>query len=230
MTAHGQRREILLRSVLTEPIEDDVGATAAARLPRLRCEGIASGHDRMLAAVGPRELGLGFARHGANDAGAKRLGPLAEEQPDAPGRRVHQDGVAGLDTVRAMQKVFGGHTLQHERGCSFLAHVVREQNEPVRRQGAHGHVRAGRRTGVRDPVAGSESGSLAFEDDAGRFHADRGGGLDHPVESLANVDVDVVDADRRLSHADLSALRRRRVEPAHLQHFGAPEGRGHHAL
>src|SRR5205807_3870319 len=102
VTAHGQRREILLRSVLTEPIEDDVGATAAARLPRLRCEGIASGYDRMLAAVGPRELGLGFARHGANDAGAKRLGPLAEEQPDAPGRRVHQDGVAGLDTVRAM--------------------------------------------------------------------------------------------------------------------------------
>jgi len=69
----------------------------------------------MLAAVRACELRLGFARHRADHAGAERPGPLAEQQAHAAGRGVHQDRVAGPDTVRAVQEVLGGHALQHDR-------------------------------------------------------------------------------------------------------------------
>ena len=79
-------------------------------------------------------------------------------------------------------------------------------------------------------TARAETGGVALDDGAGRFHADRRRRLDHAVESLADVDVDVVHADRRLTQANLTGCRGGRVQPSQLQHVGTSECRRHHAL
>ena len=53
--------------------------------------------DRVIAAVGARKLGLFLASDGADDGRSERLGPLADDQPDAAGRGVNEDRVARLD-------------------------------------------------------------------------------------------------------------------------------------
>ena len=76
----------------------------------------------------------------------------------------------------------------------------------VGRHRAHAHVGAGRRARVGDAVAGQEMRDAVadVEDDAGRLHAERRRRLDHPVETRPHVDVDVVDADRRLPDPHLA--------------------------
>ena len=67
---------------------------------------------------------------------------------------------------------------------------------------------------VRDAVAD-------VDDRAGGFHARRRGRLEHPVASGANVDIDEVHADRRMTDADFAGTRRGRGERCGRQHLGA---------
>ena len=52
--------------------------------------------DDVVAAVGAGQLGLRVARDGADHGQAQQLGPLGDDQADAAGGGVQQDGVAGL--------------------------------------------------------------------------------------------------------------------------------------
>ena len=55
-------------------------------------------------AVGLGELALVLGADGADHGGAQRLAPLAEDEADAAGGRMHQDGVALLHLVGAAQR------------------------------------------------------------------------------------------------------------------------------
>ena len=129
--------------------------------------------------------------------------------------------------MRAMQQVLRGHALQHHRRRGLVAHVVGKHDHLVRGQRAHRRVRAGRRAGIRDAVARQQvrDAIAHVEHDARRFHADRRGRLDHAVEALADVDVDVVHADRRLADAHFVRSRRHDRDRFVAQHLGAAERR-----
>jgi hypothetical protein len=129
-----------------------------------------------------------------------------------------------------VQQVLSGHALQHERRRCLLVHVVWQEHELLRREGAHRHVGPRRWAGVRNAVASAEPRGVALDNDPGCLHADGRRGLDHAVEPLADVDVDVVHADRRLAQAYLAEPWLRGVQALQLQHLGTPERRRHHTL
>jgi hypothetical protein len=171
-----------------------------------------------------------LARDRADDARTERAGPLAEQQPDTACGGVHQDGVARLHATGPVHQVLRRHALEHQRGRGLLADVVGQEHEVVHRKRPHRDVGSGRCARVRDPIAGTEPRRLALEDDARGFHADGRRRLDHGVESLADVDVDVVHADRRLPQPHLAPPGRRGVDPPHPEHLRPSERRRHHAL
>jgi hypothetical protein len=69
----------------------------------------------VVAAVLAGELGLLVGAHGADHGGAEGLRPLADDQADAAGRGVDEDGVARLHAIGAPQQVLGGEALHHDR-------------------------------------------------------------------------------------------------------------------
>jgi hypothetical protein len=186
---------------------------------------IARDHDRV-AAYCPREPRFFLARHRADHSCAERLRPLAQQQPDAAGRGVHEHALARFHAVRAMQQVLGRHPFQHQRSGSFVVQLLGKDDDRFGGHRAHGDVRPRRRTRVRDAIAGKQV-RYPFADVDHRpcgFHAQGRRRLDHAVEPAPHVDVDVIDADRGVPDADFAAARSGRAERLLAQHFGAAEG------
>ena len=174
VAAHRERVEVLARRGLAETVVDHVGAAAAGGVVHRRGEAVVAADDDGVAARGTRGARLGVGGDGADHPGAQRLGPLAQQQPDAARRRVDEDGLAGPHAVGAMQQVFGGHALQHQRRRRLVVDLVRQHHDLVRRQGADADIGARRRAGIGDAVARQQMGDAVadIQDHAGRFHAD----------------------------------------------------------
>ncbi len=90
--------------------------TIAPPVMRLTSAGqLAMPHHGMGGAMRPRQFGLLLAGHHADHGGAEVLRPLAQDQPDAAGRGMHHDRVAGLHREGAPDQVLRGQPLQHHR-------------------------------------------------------------------------------------------------------------------
>ena len=179
----------------------------------------------MVAAVGLGQARLLVRSDRADDGRPERLRPLAGDQPDAAGRRVPQDRLACLDRVGPLEQVLRGHALQHHRRSLLESDAVGQLHQLRGRHHARLRIRAVRRTGVGDAVARGDVGDALANrlDDAGAFHAEAAWqGL--RIQAGAEVDVDVVQADRMVAHRRLAGTRcgQRHVLPRH--HFRSANG------
>ena len=175
----------------------------------------------MVVAVVERQLPLLRGAGRADDRGAERLGPLAEEEPDTAGGRVtEQDGV-GTDVVDLSEQVLHRHPLEHHRGRDPLVDLVRQADESVRRDDHPLGVGPHRPASVGHPVAdGQPSPGADRLDHAGGLHAEPArepGG----VQAGAEVGVDEVQADGGVAHEDLARSGIGDVDLDPVEHLGA---------
>ena len=220
------------RGLAAEAVVDHIGTTPMGKVLHFAGKAIVARDDRKLATVGAGKTRLVFARHRADHPRAQRPRPLAQQQTDATCRRVHKYHLTRPHALRAMQHDLRGHPLQHHRRCGLVAHVVGKHDHLVRGHRAHRRVGAGWRAGIRDAVARQQvRHSLAHvQHDTCRFHSDRGRRLDHPIDALPDVDVDVVHAHGRLADAHFIRSRRHDRDRFVAQHLGPAESRGNDCL
>ena len=197
---HGAAQRVLARRVI-----HDRHARAVGDLLHLLDEVLVLVVDRVVAAMGLRELGLLLAAHGADHGDAQVVQPLAGDQPDTAGRRVPQDGLALLYREAGLDQELDGHALEHHGGRLLVGDVVGQLHGDLRRHHALFGIGAERHVGIADPVADREvRDPLAHGDDLARAlepqpvrHRDR-------TRARAEVDVDEVEAGRGVLHADLA--------------------------
>ena len=95
-SARAQAVERFQEGVPADRIVDDRQLVAAGDPFDLGDEILARIDDRVGAAMGARELGFFVGADGADHRRAERLGPLADDQPDAARRGMDQDRLARL--------------------------------------------------------------------------------------------------------------------------------------
>ncbi len=107
--------------------------------------------------------------------------------------------------MRPVQQIFGGQAFEQD-GCRCLGiDRIRHRHDVIGGSVPQGRIGAGHAVGIGDLVAGQQVVHLRTDIDyrAGGFHAYRRGWRDHPVFALADIDVDVVNADGGLADAHL---------------------------
>ena len=162
----------------------------------------------MVAAVRPGELGLLARSHGPDDRRAEVLQPLAGDQTAPAGRRVEKNRFARLHGVRPANEILHRASLQHHRRRLLVAdpvgnpHELLRRDQPALRVAAEVHA-------VDDAIADSHLGHAVADrlDDAGAFIADGQRERRRRVEPGSEVDVDVVEPDRRLPDQRLARSR-----------------------
>ncbi len=147
------------------------------------------------------EFGFGFAAHDADDFDAQPLGPLAQEQPDAAGSRVHQDRFALGHLIGAAQEVLRGQALEHDRCRLLVGDPLRDFDQPVGGDVSRFAVSARLRVYVGNAIAHAKSPDLLAErgDHACCFPTDATWQFDR-IKTSAIVNVDVVQPDRRVTN------------------------------
>ena len=195
----------------------------------------------MVAAVLPGETGLLGAARGADDGGAQRLAPLAEDGAHPARDRVDQHRLARADRVGAPAEIPRGHSLQHGRGGGLVAHAAGHGDQLV--GGDHPPFGvAPQHAPVGHPVAGLEGRGVPGRrarglDHPGRLHPEHGRKRRHRVEPAPVVGVDEVQPDRLVAdeHFARTRVTQRNLLPA--KHLRASEpvdavghGRGHVVL
>src|ERR1700735_293004 len=168
--------------------------------------------------------GRGFFQRAdaADSRRAERLSPLAQDQTDAAGRRVHQNRVALFDAVSLPQQILRGQALKHHRRRSVVRNRSRQLEQEPRLDIALLRIGA-RRAGVSDSIAGLQSLDRRTDLDhlARAFGPRRERRLGRRVETAAMIDVDEVDADRVLAQPDLTLARRRQLDLLKAHDFRA---------
>src|SRR5262245_16248657 len=136
--------------------------------------------DRLVAPVGPGQLGLLVRADGANHGRPERLQPLAGDQPDSAGRRVEQNGLAGPHRVGPPDQVLHRHPLEHHRRRLSVRDAVWDPHEAVGRYYSRLGVGARRPAGVSHPVARRHHGHSGADglDDPGSFAPETAGERD----------------------------------------------------
>src|SRR5689334_24862610 len=182
-------------------------------------EGVVAGD--VVGTRAPGELGLLAARGGGDDDAAAPLDHLGQQQADPAGRGVHDRVVTFVYRIGADAQVVRGHALEHG-GRGDL------QVQPSgHRDGVRGWQRdllgvAAARAGPGHAIADGQPGD-ALAHRADRARALRAGHERRfrPVvaDSLALVDVHVVDAGRGHVHHDLARSRTRRLPLGNAQHL-----------
>ena len=153
-----------------------------------------------------RELRLLFAADRADHRRAEMLRPLAEDEPDAAGRRMHEDRVALLHGVRSAHEVLRRHALEHRRGGRAC-----RRSPPAPSRGAPPGRCAPRHTrptdrlpyATRSPFANAVTPSPTSSTTPAASEPSTAGSA-IGIEAGAVVRVDEVQADRRVAHADLA--------------------------
>ena len=132
--------------------------------------------------------------------------PLTDDQTNATGGRMDQDGVAGLHDIRLAQQHAGRHAADHHRGGDTVVDAVGQRNEPRRRHDALLGIRAFRRRRIGDALAQREAGDAGADrlDHAGALQPDRRGKRFDRVNAAALEHVAIVDRDRAVAHPHLS--------------------------
>ena len=126
-----ERREAVERfqeRVLADGVINDRNFLAAGDLVDALHEILAGVDDGVGAAMGLRELRLLVAADGADHGGAEMFGPLAEDQADAAGRGMQQDGIAGFDPIGLADQILRRQALQHHRGGGLVVDTVGQFN------------------------------------------------------------------------------------------------------
>jgi hypothetical protein len=177
--------------------------------------------DGVVAAVGLGQRRLLVGTDGADHRGAEGARPLADDQADAAGGGMDQDGVAGLDLAGTAQQVLRGHALQHHRRTGLEVDRVGQLDQAVGRDVAHFGIGADRAAGIGDAVADLEVRDRAAHrlDHAGAFEADAGR-HGQRIGAGAVVDVDVIEADGVVAHARLVGRRVADADFFPAQDFG----------
>ena len=222
---HAERLQTIERGRergLADAVIDHVAHLAAGDLLHLGDEVLVLVENGVVAAVLLGELGLVLGADRADDRGAEMRRPLAQDETDAAGRRVHQNRMALLDLEGAPHQVFGRHALEHHAGGLVVADIGRHRHGAIGRNEALGRI-APEREHRRDPVADLDVGHAGADRDhiARAFIAgDERVAARRRIGALAKVGVDVVDADRALLDADLVRPRRREVDILEGQDLG----------
>src|SRR5271166_645622 len=155
-------------------------------------------------------VGLRLARCHADHGRAERLGPAAEDTADAAGCRMHQDALACPHAANVMKEKGGGDAFEEKRRGNLVAQRLRQRDEEIGAHCSHRSIGAWGRAGVGDPIAGTYIADIRSDalDDTGGLHPDNPAGRDHVVTAAAAIDVDEIDADRRLANARFADARR----------------------
>lgn len=150
--------------------------------------------------------------------------PLAQQEPDAPRRRVHKHAVAGPDAEQPPHEELGGEPLQqHSRG-GRVVDCVRHRHEAQHQHAPQAAVGPRRDTPhVHDPGPWQEPIDAVADrlDDANPFAADAARQRRQRVEPGAVVAVEEVDSDRAVPHDDLATRRCRHGQVLDTKLFGA---------
>ena len=168
-----------------------------------------------------RHRGLLVGRDRADHGGAEMLRPLAQDQADAAGRRMHQDRVAGLHGIGVAQEIARGHAADHHRRRRALVDAVRQLHHARRRHVARLRIGAVRPGHAGDAVADRDVRHAGPDrlDHAGALEPDAGGKRAHLVDAAADQHVAIIDRDRRVPHAHLTGGGRREVHVLPLHHL-----------
>jgi hypothetical protein len=176
--------------------------------------------DGFPCAVLARQLGFFGAGHGTDQLHAQGAGPLACKQANAAGRSVEQDGFIALQAVGLAQQVLHRQALQHRRRSLLEADPRRQRDQLVLRHVAYFGVGADRALPIGHAVADLQARHARPHgfDHAGALEAQamrqRTG-----IQPGAEIDIDVVQADRMLADGDLVRAGRGHVHVDELHDF-----------
>jgi hypothetical protein len=119
----------------------------------------------------------------------------------------------GADLHHAVEKHVGRHPFKEDGRRVLVGHVRRELQEAVGRKVGFGRIGPDRAATISDAIAFRKNGH------AGPHGFDHSGGLDAETGrqwqregARALVDVDEVEPDRGMAHADLAGRRRRQID------------------
>ena len=146
---------------------------------------------------------------GSDDLEADGLRPLAGDASDAARCGVEEDGVAARGAHAAEQEKFGGHPLEHHGGRRAVVDPRRQPHQAIGRDDPRLGVGAAHPR-VGDTVTDGEIGDPRTDgvDDAGSLLSRRERQAGRLVEPRPEIDVDEVEADRRLADTRLAGGRR----------------------
>ena len=153
-------------------------------------------------AFGQRDLVLRAYR--SDDGCADMLCPLAEDQPDAAGGGMKQDGFARFHLIGPRQQILHRHAFQQRCGGGVIGNIFRQLHQLVRGDVVRLRIGADRAR-IGDAIAFLQRCHAITQrfDDAGRFAA-KPCGQRQFVETRAVIGVDEVHADGGVAHADLA--------------------------
>ena len=214
---HAERTQAVERSgkgCLADPVVDHIAQLAAGDLLHPGDEILVAVEDGVMAAVRLGERRLLLRADGADHGGAEMVRPLAENEPDAAGGRVHKHVHPPLDLEGAPYQVFHRHALEHHGGGLLVVDIGREFYRAIGRHHPLRGIAAGT-ADIGDTVAALEFAHAGADlhDLAGGFIAgDERQATRRRVEAHAEVHVDEIDAAGVLLDADLAGARRRHVD------------------
>ncbi len=167
-----------------------------------------------------RQRRLFRGRDRADDLGAQGLRPLAEDEADAAGGGVHEDGLARLHPVGAAEEILRGHALQQHRRRLLVGDAGGDLHQLVGgRDAVHG---VGAHRIGDDPVADLELLHLRPDRlDDSRAFASEHRRKRHRIEAGAEIDVDEVEADRGVADQHLARAGRADLDLLPAQDLGA---------
>ena len=148
--------------------------------------------------------GPGFCRNGTNDRRAESGRPLTQNEPGPAGGGVHEDQVTRLDGINLPDQHLSSHTLEHHRGGLIEGDRIGQSHQSVSFDEPHLGIATGG-TGIGHPIANFQATHLLSDrlHDPGTFET-RNKGKRLRVVSRAVINIDAVEARRRLAQAHLS--------------------------
>ena len=163
---------------------------------------------------------LSVGADGGDDGRAEMLAPLAENLADAARRRMDEDRVALLHAIGLPEQILRGQALEHHGGGLIVGDVVPQRDEVLDVDVAG--LRIGAWGGdVGDAVADLEIRHAGTDGRhlAGAFAAGGEGQL-RRVEAVAEVHVEVIDADGVVTDLRLAFAGGRQLDVLEFHHLG----------
>ena len=133
------------------------------------------------------------------------LGPLRQDQADAAGGGMQQDGFAGFDAIGLADQILHRQALQHHRRRGLVVDAVGQFDQAIGRDQPRLGIGADRGGAIGDAVARLQIGDAGadFLDHAGRLAAETARQLAR-INAGAIVDVDEVQSDRGVANPRLA--------------------------
>ena len=125
--------------------------------------------------------------------------------------------------MNPMEQELRRQSLEEYRRGGLVVDVVGQRHEKAGIHGAHPGIGPDRFAGIDDTVAAPDVGDARpdIHDDRGRFHPGDAGRRQQRQVSGAAIDVDEVDADRRLAKARLAGTGRHDPDGRHRHDLGS---------